>query len=197
MTSARCAPRSPWVPMIDDEGARARRRSRRRRAGTARRAPPARHLPPRSSPPSPGTKPRSSAPTREAAVCSTEKPFQPSLTAPSSTAALAASASTAAPSGRAERAGADDDQRLLGALQRLGEAVLWREIGERLGAGAEIVVGVGQVGLLADQRRSGNCPARQRLRMRALSTAASRRGLAPTISSASACSMPAMVALNR
>ena len=34
---------------------------------------------------------------------------------------------------------------------------------------------------------------RQRLRMRALSTAASRRGLEPTISSASACSMPAMV----
>ena len=32
--------------------------------------------------------------------------------------------------------------------------------------------------------------------MRALSTAASRRGLEPTISSASACSMPAMVALN-
>ena len=53
------------------------------------------------SPPSPGTKPSSSAPTREAAVCSTQKPFQPSFTAPSSIAALAASAAIAAPSGRA------------------------------------------------------------------------------------------------
>ena len=33
-------------------------------------------------PPCPGTKPISSAPTRDAAVCSTEKPFQPSLIAP-------------------------------------------------------------------------------------------------------------------
>ena len=43
----------------------------------------------------------------------------------------------------------------------------------------------------------GKFPARQRLRTRALRTAASRRGLAPTISNASACSTPAIVALNR
>ena len=83
-------------------------------------------------------------------------------------------------------------------LQHLGEACLaGGELGQRLRAGAEIVVGVGQIGLLADQRRSGNCPARQRLRMRALSTGASRRGLEPTISSASACSMPAMVGVEQ
>src|SRR6266852_5221383 len=48
-----------------------------------------------------GTKPMSNAPTRAAAVCSTQKPFQSSLTAPISSASLAASAATAAPSGRA------------------------------------------------------------------------------------------------
>ena len=45
-------------------------------------------------------------------VCSTLKPFQPSLTTPSDSAALAASDSTAAPSGRAKRAGAEDEHRL-------------------------------------------------------------------------------------
>src|SRR5882672_4667965 len=53
------------------------------------------------SPPSPGTKPMSSPPTRAAALCSTQKPFQPSLTAPNPTAALAASERIVAPSGRA------------------------------------------------------------------------------------------------
>ena len=45
-------------------------------------------------------------------------------------------------------------------------------------------------------RRSGSRPASQRLRMRALITGASRRGLLPTISSASASSMPAIEVLN-
>ena len=41
----------------------------------------------------------------------------------------------------------------------------------------------------------GNASIRQRLRMRALRTEASIRGLAPMISSASASSMPSMVGL--
>ena len=46
-------------------------------------------------------------------------------------------------------------------------------------------------------RPIGKPPMRQRLRMRALSTGASWRGLEPTIRSASASSMPAMVGLKR
>ena len=90
---------------------------------------------PASRPPSPGTKPRSSAPTRDAAVCRTQKPFQPSLTAPNSIAALAASAATAAPSGRAKRARADENERPFGRLQRFGEFAL-AEIGEAFPAPA-------------------------------------------------------------
>ena len=55
-----------------------------------------------SLPPSPGTRPRSRPATLAAAVCSTLNPFQPisSFTVPIAIAALAASASTAAPSAR-------------------------------------------------------------------------------------------------
>src|SRR5262249_57552938 len=49
-----------------------------------------------------GKKPRSSAPAREAAVCNTPNPFQPSAIAPAASAALAASERTAAPSLRAK-----------------------------------------------------------------------------------------------
>ena len=50
--------------------------------------------------PAPAAKPISSAPTREAVSCKTAKPFQPSFTAPKSSASLAASARTAGPSRR-------------------------------------------------------------------------------------------------
>src|SRR6201999_637985 len=50
-----------------------------------------------------------------------------------------------------EDAGANKDQRVFRVLQRLGELAR-AETGERLSAGAEVIVGVGQIGLLADQR---------------------------------------------
>ena len=93
---------------------------------------------------------------------STPKPFQSGVTAPTSRASAAAAARIAAPSGRASAPGADDDQRALGRLQRLGEAVpAGGELGQGLGAGAEIVVGVGQVDRLADQadRQRRHAPA--------------------------------------
>ena len=77
---------------LDLVGAEQEQHVERRRASACRAT---------SSPPLPGTKPTSSAPTREAAVCRTEKPFQPSWIAPTETAALAASDRIAAPSGRA------------------------------------------------------------------------------------------------
>ena len=117
-------------------------RSRRRRAGTARRASPAlaaASMPPRSGRPRPAAKPRSSAPTRAAAVCSTLKPFQPSLTAPTSAArSFAAAARTAAPSGARK---APCPTMIMGFFGDFGERMLapssWPSA---LGTGAEIVV---------------------------------------------------------
>ena len=72
---------------------------------------------------------------------------------------------------------------------RLAEPVgaLSNEARQRVRTGAEIVIVIGQIGRLADQRDRESRPFSQRLRMRALSTGASLRGLEPTISSASAC----------
>ena len=95
---------------------------------------------------------------------------------------LAASEATAAPS-RAQGPGADETSGR-SALRSVGKAVP-RDVGQRLRPGAEIVVGVGQRRLGPDQP-IGTLGRRQRLRMRALSTAASRRGLVPTMRSASA-----------
>ena len=78
-------------------------------------------------------------------MCSTLKPFQPSLTTPSDSAALAASARIAAPSGRAKAPCADNEHR----LRLLGRRMLG-EGGERFRAGAEIDVSVSQIGLFAD-----------------------------------------------
>ena len=74
--------------------------------------------------------PRSSAATRDAALCRTRIPFQPSLSAPNSIAALAASAAMAAPSGRAKAPAPIRIERTFGRLQRFGEFAL-AEIGER------------------------------------------------------------------
>ena len=109
----------------------------------------------------PGTKPRSSAPTREAAVCSTEKPFQPSVTAPSS-ARLGRERGDRRAVRPRQRAHADDHQRALGLLEHLAELVAaGRDVGQRLRPGAEIVVGIGEVGPLADQadREAAHAPA--------------------------------------
>ena len=172
----------------------ARPRLRRRRAGTAHRAPPAAICAASSRPRPARSRDRARA-TRAAALCRIEKPFQPSLTTPNSTAAFAASEAMAAPS-CAPSAPARPGTAAVRLPSALGELAV-AEIGERFRAGAEIVIVVGEIGLLADQRRSGTLPARQRLRMRALSTAASRRGLEPIIMIASACSIPAIVELNR
>ena len=118
---------------------RARYRSRRRRAGTERRACPTPPSAARSGRPRPGTKPRSSAPTREAALCSTLKPFQPSFTAPRSTAALAASDAIAAPSSRANAA-APTSTSGRSALRSVSAKLCRAMIGERFRAGAEIIV---------------------------------------------------------
>ena len=53
------------------------------------------------------------------------------------------------------RTGADQHDRVFRALQHIGEGMLaGGEVAERIRARAEIVVGVGEVGLGADQRRS-------------------------------------------
>ena len=79
-------------------------------------------------------------------MCSTEKPFQPSLIAPSSPASFAASASDRRAVRPRQRALPDDDQRPLRPCRALREiALAGRELAERLRPGAEIVVGIGQV----------------------------------------------------
>ena len=161
--------------------------------------PAAASMPATSSPPSPGTKPRSRPATREAARCSTLKAFQPaSLPWPAASAILAAVASTAAPSGRAAAAGADDHHRMLGVAQRARQSCACRRPPPSASAGRRPGTRRGRSGRPA--RRSGRRrapPWRQRLRMRALSTAASRRGLVPTSRMASACSMPSMVGIEQ
>ena len=70
--------------------------------------------------------------------------------------------STAAPSGARQSALPDDDQRVLGLLQRLRRsAVAVGQIAQRLGAGAEMLVVVGQVGRVADHadRQIAGAPA--------------------------------------
>ena len=64
--------------------------------------------------------------------------------------------------GPRQRARADEDQRPLGLLERVGEAMpAGGDIGQRLRPGAEIVIGVGEIGLLADQadRKIARAPA--------------------------------------
>ena len=106
---------------IDDEGARPRCRSRRRRAGTDTSSAARPAIAAAVLPPSPGTKPRSSAPTREAACAAREKPFQPSLTTPTSRGEPWRPARHRRAVRPRQRAGADDHQRPLGALERFGE----------------------------------------------------------------------------
>ena len=86
-------------------------------------------------------------------------------------------------------------RRVLGLLQRLAELALG-DLGQRGRAGAQIVVGVGQVGACSPITRPSCRGPASLLRMRALSTGASRRGLQPTSKSASQSSRPAMVELN-
>ena len=150
-------------------------RSRRRRGCRPPRPPSSAA----ASPPS-VAKPRSIAPTRAAAVCSTRS------FAPAASASAIASPSTAAPSGRVSAAWPSTITGLGAAAQQLQRPVA-AVAGQGLGAGAEMRDGIGQVDVRADQRR----PRRrcvQALRMRALSTGASARGLAPTIRTARAAS---------
>ena len=105
-----------------------------------------------SSRPAPGTKPRSSAPTRAAAVCSTEKPFQsPFLRAEPGREREHRRAVVAR-----ERALPDQNQRAFGLGEDLAETMTLGDMRQRVGAGAEIIVVIGQVGAFADQRRPGN-----------------------------------------
>ena len=165
-----------------------RNRVRRRRAGRARPSPSAsrRHL----TPLAPGTKPRSRPPTREAAVWRTAKPFQSAVTAPTEPASLAALARTPAPS---LRESAPWPTMIIGcapssARRRSLPLPSTSSVSVSVTA-AEIIIVVAQ---LAGSPITpiGKLPRRQRLRMRALRTEASKRGLAPMISSASASSMP-------
>ena len=94
----------------------------------------------------------SSAPTRAAAVCSTARPVQSPFVAPS----LAASARIAAPSSRDKGALPDQDHRALGLGEDFAETLALRDLGQKLRPSAEILVIIGQVEGLADQRRSGN-----------------------------------------
>ena len=66
----------------------------------------------------------------------------------------------------------DDDERALRRLCSFSAKPCWpdSEFGEGLGAGAEIIVGIGQVDVLADHADRAVAPTRQRLRMRTLST---------------------------
>jgi hypothetical protein len=80
------------------------------------------------------------------------KPFQSGLTAPKSSASFAASATTAAPSCRAVAAGSDQHDWMLRPLQHLRKGMLaGGEFAERVGARAEIVVRIGEIGPGADQ----------------------------------------------
>jgi len=105
-----------------------------------------------------GAKPISSAPTPEAVSCSTPKPFQPSLTAPKSSASLLPQAArTAAPSCRAAAAAPTSHDRIFSqAFSTSAKECLPAGQGplERIRARAEIVVGVSKVGLGADPARS-------------------------------------------
>ena len=111
--------------------------------------------------------------------------------APPVDAALAASASMAAPSGRASA-----PCPITRAAARPRPRIRRPRLAERLRPGAEIVVRIGEVGLLADQpdREAAVAPALADARVEHRRFL---RGLAPTISIASACSMPATVGLKR
>ena len=104
-------------------------------------------------PPLPGTKPRSRPATREAAVCSTLNAFQPASLPPP---AARAWPRQPAPPRRPARAAAAAPTITIGRLASrsdAGEAVLAVEhVLQRLRAGAQVVVRVGEIGPLADQR---------------------------------------------
>ena len=95
-------------------------RARRRRSGTrprSRRPAAPSRMPATSRPPWPGTRPRSRPPTRAAAVCSTLKPFQSSLTRPKLLGeARRARLEHGRTVGPGQRAHAQDQHRLLGLL---------------------------------------------------------------------------------
>ena len=109
---------------------------------------------PASWPPFARAKPRSRPPTRAAAVCSTFQPFQPSRTTPNGRRAWRRRCSTAAPSAAARAPWPTMIAGFLAAFKRLGEVALpWRGPPARPGR-AQVVVVVGQVGLLADDADS-------------------------------------------
>ena len=56
-----------------------------------------------------------------------------------------------------QRALPDQNQRAFGLGEDLAETVTLRDLRQRVGAGAEIVIVIGQIGAFADQRRPGNC----------------------------------------
>ena len=163
MTSARCAPRSPW--RANDKRRSSSRvagpRLHRRRAGTCTSSAPGLSMAPGYQGwifrPRPAAKPTSSAPTRRpASVCRMLKPFQPSLMTPSEAAACCAAIAKHGRRHRdaVERALADDEHRLFRLGRRVIEAL--EMLRQALGAGAEIGVGIGEIGLLADHAdRSG------------------------------------------
>ena len=95
--------------------------------------------------------------------------------------------------GPGQRRLADDDHRPLGLRQHGRERL--RQGGYQPWRVAEPLRAVGQVRLRPDHADRQQATARRRLRMRAFSTGASRRGLLPMISSASASSMPVMALL--
>ena len=112
---------------------------------------------------------------------------------PASSAMRAASARTARAVGSRRRARADDDHRMLGFAEDVGEAVL--ALGDLLRAcpGRRRDIRRGRSDRRA--RRRGRCrrrPGASACGCGAFSTAASTRGLVPTSRIASACSMPSM-----
>src|SRR5229473_3738994 len=150
-----------------------------------------------SRPPAPGTSPRSRPPTRAAALCSTLKPFQPSRTILALSASLRASARIAAPSDRASAPCPRISIGLLAALRVSAQPC-------RPATSSASVSGPRPSDVTGKVRSSAgptdatlNPPCSQRLRSRALTIAASTRGLLPMRRQASARSIPAMVVLKR
>ena len=139
-------------------------------------------------PPTPGTNPRSSAPTRAAAVCSTLNPCHSAVSAPASRAKPHAAANTPAPPrkapcptitiGRFAARNASPNAPVSSptTVPRCSCAYVRSATGPKL--------------------PTGHPPSAQRLRIRAFSTGASRRGLHPISRIASASSIPAIPELN-
>ena len=162
---------APIVRGVDLVGAEQPQHDRRRR----------RSMPRSACRPAPGTKPRSSPPTRAAAVCSTLKPCQSGVSAPTVCRQLPRRGQHRRAVRPRQRALAHDRSSASSRPAALRERVPTRRAvppatpGRRRASRRDR----SRSAACADQPRSGIRRASQRLRMRALSTGASRRGLVP------------------